>query len=254
MYPILTIGPIVVPTYYLLISLASLLGVMWFLKRTPPADENLAINTALIGLIGGFVGARLLHVVYEDPMYYIRDIRHVFEFWSGGFVYYGGLIVGTMAALSYLKKRTLSIDPWLDRASLPIGLAYAVGRLGCFFNGCCYGRICEMPWAVRFPSHISFGMALLPRHPTQLYAATLELLFVSILLLCEQKKLFKRRGQLFWTWLGLHAINRIIMEAWRDDDRGAMIFGLSISTYISIALLALALYRIFRIRLSRART
>jgi phosphatidylglycerol:prolipoprotein diacylglycerol transferase len=253
MYPLLSIGPLVIPTYYLLISLASLLGVMWFLKRTPGSEEALAINTAFIGLIAGFAGARLFHVVYEEPMYYARDVRHVFEFWKGGFVYYGGLIVGMSVAVSYLKKRALSVSPWLDRASLPLGLAYAVGRIGCFFNGCCYGRICEMPWAIRFPSHISFGMALLPRHPTQLYAAFLELLIVSILLFLEHNNRFKVKGQLFWTWLSLHAVNRLIMEAWRDDDRGAMIFGVSISTYLSCGLLALALYRIFQNRLLRKR-
>lgn len=242
MFPILSLGPVVIPTYYLMISLASVLGVMWFLKRTPQAEENLAINTAFIGLVAGFIGARLAHVIYEDPLYYFKDIRLIFYVWSGGFIYYGGLLVGLWAAISYLKVRTMMVSPWLDRASLPMALAYAVGRLGCFLNGCCYGRVCELPWAVKFPSHISFGMALLPRHPTQLYAAGFEMVVILGLLALERKQFFKWRGQLFWTWASLHAVNRLLMELWRDDDRGAMIFGLSISTLISLAILAVSTY------------
>jgi len=238
MYPAIVFGTLVIPTYYLLISLGSWLGVMWFLKRTPPEDESLAINTTLIGLIAGFAGARLFHVIYEAPAYYAKDIRLVFEVWRGGYVYYGGLILGVWAAYSYLKKRTLYVEPWLDRASLPLALAYAVGRLGCFFNGCCYGRVCEMPWAVKFPSHIGFGMALLPRHPTQLYATILEMLAILVLIKLEKQRWFRWKGQLFWTWLCVHATNRIIMEFWRDDDRGFAMGRISVSMIVSFALLA----------------
>lgn len=241
MYPILSLGSVAIPTYYLMISLASVLGLVWFLKRTPAADESLAINTAAVGLIAGFIGARLFHVVYEDPGYYFKDIRHIFEVWRGGFVYYGGLIAGFWAAVSYLKKRTMSVSPWLDRAALPMGLAYAVGRLGCFFNGCCYGRVCDLPWAVKFPSHITFGMALLPRHPTQIYATVFEMALVLTLLFAEKKRWFKWRGQLFWVWLTGHSVGRLLMEHWRDDDRGFMLWGISISTLISIAILAVCI-------------
>lgn len=245
MYPAIVFGNMVIPTYYLMISLGSWLGVMWFLKRTPPEDENLAINTTLIGLIAGFVGARLLHVIYEAPTVYMKDLRLVFEVWRGGFVYYGGLITGVAVAYSYLKKRTLHVDRWLDRASLPLGLAYAVGRIGCFFNGCCYGRVCELPWAVKFPSHIGFGMALLPRHPTQLYATILEMIAIFTLLYLEKRRRFTWQGQLFWTWLSLHAVNRIIMEYWRDDDRGFIIGRFSISMAISLVLLALSIHQLY---------
>jgi phosphatidylglycerol---prolipoprotein diacylglyceryl transferase len=224
----------------LMISLGSLLGVIWFLKRTPQEDEGLAINTTLIGLVAGFIGARLFHVIYEEPAFYLKDLRLVFEVWRGGFVYYGGLVTGVWFAYSYLKKRTMRIEPWLDRAALPLGLAYAVGRLGCFFNGCCYGRVCDLPWGLKFPSHIGFGMALLPRHPTQLYAAIFEMISILILMNLERRRWFSWKSQLFWTWASLHAVNRLIMEHWRDDDRGFMPAGISISTLISLVLLAFA--------------
>lgn len=246
MYPAIVFGSLVIPTYYLLISLGSWLGVMWFLKRTPPSDEGLAINTTLIGLIAGFIGARLFHVLYEAPEIYLKDLRLVFEVWRGGYVYYGGLLVGLWVGYSYLKKRTLYIEPWLDRASLPLGLAYAVGRLGCFLNGCCYGRVCEMPWAVKFPSHIGFGMALLPRHPTQLYAAILELLAIAVLLKLENRRWFKWKSQLFWTWLSVHAVNRIIMEFWRDDDRGFALGRLSVSMTISLVLFGFSVWMLYK--------
>ena len=162
---------------------------MWFLKRTPLEDEHFAVNIAAIGMIFGFLGARLLHVIYEEPRYYIDHPLKIFEVWNGGFVYYGGLLLGLAAAALYIKKLKLKLPRWLDRASLPLGLAYIFGRVGCFLNGCCYGKYCSLPWAVSFPSHSSLGIAVVSRHPTQLYAVAFEGLSILLLIQFEKQKI-----------------------------------------------------------------
>lgn len=127
---------------------------------------------------------------------------------------------------------------WLDFACLPMGLSYAIGRVGCFMNGCCYGKICLLPWGVQFAAHERWGMAVLPRHPTQAYAAGFEILSVALLATLESSKplWLRRSGRLFLLWILLHSVNRVIMEHWRDDYRGALLARLSLATWISLAL------------------
>ncbi len=190
MHPLIQIGSIFIPTYYLLISLGSLAGVNWFLRRTPPDEEGTGINLALLSLICGFAGARLMHILFEAPHVYAEDPWLALKVWEGGFVFYGGLLAALFAAFLYCKHHILNTAVWLDRASLPVGLAYAIGRIGCFFNGCCYGKVCTLKWAARFPVHAAWGMAVLPRHPTQLYAAGLEAVNLLFLLVLERKNVF----------------------------------------------------------------
>lgn len=220
--------------YYLLISLGATAGLAWFLKRAGSVDEGKAINISFVILVSGFLGARLLHILFEAPSVYWANPWLIVEFWQGGFVFYGGLIAGLIAGVIYCRKKEYDVPLWLDRGGVSLGLAYAIGRVGCFLNGCCYGRVCRLPWAVRFPTHLGWGVAIQPRHPTQLYAAFGELLAIAIVLLLERLKLVKFKGQQFWCWLILHAINRLVMEAFRDDERGVFFLGWSLSSVISV--------------------
>lgn len=237
MLPFLQFGTLIVPTYYLLISVGSVLGLAWYLARMPKKEEGVGINIAFVTLISGFLGARLFHIAFEAPSVYAHDPLRGLEFWQGGFVFYGGLLTAIGTGTFYCLRRGYGVLVWLDRASLPVGLAYAIGRIGCFLNGCCYGQVCHLPWAVHFPSHAVWGMAVQPRHPTQLYAAGLEGATILILYFLERKKVFRFSGLLFWYWLALHAMNRLVMENWRDDDRGSYVLGMSVSSMISLLLL-----------------
>jgi phosphatidylglycerol---prolipoprotein diacylglyceryl transferase len=237
---------ILISTYFLMISLGALAGIIWFLNRTPAADETHALNISIVSLIAAFLGARLFHIIYEEPGYYYEHPLAIFQVWRGGFVFYGGMIAGLGTTIFLLRRNNLIVNVWLDRVSLPIGLSYAIGRIGCFLNGCCYGKICNLPWAVMFPSHAAEGMAVISRHPTQLYATLWESVVVFGLSKLEKKKFFRKPGELFWTWLSLHAIGRLIMEYFRDDDRGRLIFGWSVSSLIAVALLASALGVLYR--------
>ena len=236
MYPYLNFFGTPVSSYFLVISLASLLGSLWFIRRSAARGlrQVVAIDLTLVTLVAGFLGARALHVVYEEPLLYRLHPAAVLEFWNGGFVFLGGVASAWIAAVVFCVFRKEAFWFWADIAAPAIALGYAIGRFGCFLNGCCYGGICELPWSIYM--HGGF------RHPTQLYASLWELALVVVLVLNERR--FKVPGRLFNTWLILHAVGRIIMENFREDPRGAALGGLSIGIWMSVTLIGLGLFNL----------
>jgi phosphatidylglycerol:prolipoprotein diacylglycerol transferase len=240
LYPLLFGGTFLeIPTYYVVVSASALIGCLWFLKRATQErmPKLIAIDLTLVVLIAGFVGARLLHVFYEEPAYYAEHPWNVLKVWNGGFVYLGGMIAATVAAAFFCDFKREPFWVWADTAAPPVALAYALGRVGCFLNGCCYGRECVLPWAV------FMGDAY--RHPTQLYATFWELWTIAVLLGIEKISLKQRRprvpGVTWSVWLIFHGTGRLIMERFRVDPRGPDILGLSISSWSSLALIVLGL-------------
>ena len=225
-----------------MMSLSFCITIFWVVKRTQ--NRNLSRYTILdlcLGvMLGSLIGARLFHILYEQPHEYLENPLRIIKVWQGGFVFYGGAIGGFLGGLFVLKIKREKWRLWADLIT-PIGaFGYGLGRLACFLNGCCYGRICHLPWAVNFPNIQG------ERHPTQLYATCLEWGIGFLLLFLEKKKNFSQKpGQLFFTWMILHSMARIFMEFFRDDFRGTTPFGLSISTLISLLLLAMGLWGFF---------
>lgn len=220
-----------------------MIGVLWFIRRSTQRglDKITAIDLSLTVLTGGFLGARLLHVFYEEPELYSLKPLAVLYIWNGGFVYLGGVVGAMIAAVAYCKYKLEPFWYWADVATPPIALGYAIGRLACFLNGCCYGREAEVPWAI-----LLHGAH---RHPTQLYATFWELAVVALLLLTQSK--FKTSGMMFNVWLMLHGAGRIVMEVFRDDPRGATILGVSLGTAMSVLLMTWALFNIVASRLHK---
>lgn len=228
MYPFINfIVPI--STYFLVISIACTLATIWFVKRAERRNLNrvTAIDLTLTVLIGGIAGARILHVVYEEPAFYRETPLAVFQVWNGGFVFLGGVVGAWVAAALFCQIKREPFWFWADIAVIPVSFGYALGRIACFLNGCCFGKYCDLKWAV----YMHGGY----RHPTQLYASFIEFLIVFILLKIEPK--IRLSGSLFGSWLVLHSISRLLMEHFRDDPRGPTMAGLSLGTWMSLALL-----------------
>ncbi len=242
MFPTIPLLPgFAVSSYFLIISFAVTISVLWFIRRAEL--QNLArvtaIDLSLAVLAGGFIGARLLHVLFEEPEYYRLHPLGILQVWNGGFVYLGGVIGAFIAAVIFCRIKTEPFWYWADVAVPSISLSYAIGRLACFMNGCCYGQITKIPWAIFMHSG--------PRHPTQLYASAWEFALLGIL--WSQKNKFKTSGVMFNTWLFTHCIGRIVMETFRADPRGHLILGLSLGMAMSLALMAWALFNIVASRL-----
>ena len=223
---------LIIPSYFVSLSLLYsgliIYTVRRALKRDRPVETVLQIS--LILMIVGFIGARLFHVFYEVPSFYKGHWERVLMFWYGGFVYFGGALAAFASALIFLRIKKEQIWPWLDFFAPVISVGYGLGRISCFISGCCYGQICDLPWSVS------------GRHPTQLYAAFWELsVFAGLIWLERRPQKLKTNLSIFLIWLSLHSLGRLLMEFYRDDFRGALWLGLSISSWISLILLSLSL-------------
>ncbi len=238
MKPFINIGFIHLPTFYLVFSVA-LLVVLYFLstrvEKYKNFDRKTTFDLALVIMIFGFIGGRLLHVIYEEPHYYLRYPLQILQFWHGGYVYYGGMISALVASFVFLKHKGENFLLWADFATPVVSLMYGLGRMACFFEGCCYGKACSLPWAIN-------GL-----HPTQLYMVMAE--FVVFSLIIKLKSSFN--GKIFFIWLMLHSFCRFAIEFYRDDNRGLMLGNiLSVSQVISLVLIIVSTYYL-RLRKSK---
>jgi phosphatidylglycerol:prolipoprotein diacylglycerol transferase len=226
-YPYIHLGSLEISTYFFIISVATVIAQYWFIRRAEKADLSrvMTIDLTLVILAGGLVGARLMHVLYEEPAWYHDHPADILRVWNGGFVYWGGAMGAGLAAYTYCTLRRIPFLFMADLAALPISLAYSIGRMACFFNGCCYGRHCDLPWAVFMNGEY--------RHPTQLYASFWELGSLAVLVVL-QPRLTKVSGRLFGTWLILHAMGRLVMEQFRADPRGELLLSQSLGSWISL--------------------
>lgn len=234
MHPYIQLGPITIPSYYLVISLAVCVCLFWLHLRLKQSDlsRETALDLSLVLMIASFVGSRLFHVFYENPEYYSQDPWRVLYFWDGGFVFYGGALLAGFSAWLFLKWKDPSrLKEYFDFFAPVVALSYALGRMGCVLAGCCYGRTCELPWSLN------------GRHPTALYASAWEFGVILILLglqtvpPAERKwRVFRSHGSVFYLWMILHGCGRLVMESFRDDFRGPSL-GLSISSWISLGVI-----------------
>jgi phosphatidylglycerol:prolipoprotein diacylglycerol transferase len=230
----------------LVISLVYCACIYWLYsrakKRSQTHDVNLVLDLCLIIMVSGFIGARATHIFYENFGHYKTNWLDIFKLWQGGFVFYGGFLTALIASISYLRYKKQNFYLWADFFTPVLALGYAFGRLGCFFAGCCYGRVCtgsscDWPWMMHFQT-APLSESL--RHPTQLYATAWELCVLGILLFVEPKINRKPVGLLFLLWLVMHGLGRIVMEAFRDDPRGPLLFGYSLGTALSFILILVA--------------
>ena len=231
MYPELVFGSLHVSTYYLMTSFATVVASLWFLKRAHQRQlaRVTAIDLTLVLLVAGFVGARVLHVAFEEPDYYRDHPWATLYVWNGGFVYLGGLVAAAFAGVFFCQWRREPFWTWADAVALPAGLGYALGRIGCFLNGCCYGGECHLPWSI----HLQGA----DRHPTQLYAVLWNLIAVAVLARLEPR--WRKPGTLFHAWLITFSVGRVVMESFRDDPRGPALLGLSLGVWMSLGLISI---------------
>lgn len=188
-----------------------------------------------------------------------RDCLLALKVWRGGLTYYGGFIASVGFAFYYMWRHKLPKWRVADLAAYGIPLGLFWGRMGCFLNGCCFGKITHGPLGVVFPrggsawrhqldEHLVAASALAPHpvHPTQLYLALLNLgIFAVCYFSIRPRKRFD--GQVFWWFVLLYTVARSAVEVLRDDDRGVLLGFLSTSQLISLPFFLLALYMLRRL-------
>ena len=155
MYPELFEIPFVhltVKSYGLMmvVGFLSAISLIRHLSRNITPNPHLITSAALYSLIAGVAGARLFYVLLNFDQFQGR-LLSVFAIWQGGLVLLGGVILAIAVIFFYLWHHKLPIRRYLDILAIGLMLALVFGRIGCFLNGCCFGKPTELPWAVRFP-------------------------------------------------------------------------------------------------------
>lgn len=245
MYPkILDLGPITIHTYGILLAAAFIAGI-WLTSRNARkagVSPDAVWSVGLAVIFSSLVGAKLL-LLFSNFDYYSQNLREVFSLStlrSSG-VYYGGVLLGLGAAAWYVAKKRIS--PWImaDIAAPGLALGQAIARLGCLSAGCCYGKPTDLPWSIVYKDPYSYqnvGVPLgIPLHPTQLYEFVGGLCLFGFLMWRLSRK--RITGQIILEYLALYAALRFVIEFFRDDARGFVLYGLlSVSQLIAILTMA----------------
>lgn len=236
------------PTYGVLVTLGFLLG-LWMtgkLAQRQNLNPQLITDLGIYVALAGLAGAKLLMFVY-DFGYYQRHPKEILSFSTlqAGGVFYGGLIGALLVAVWYVRSRKLAFLPVADVFAPGIALGHAVGRLGCFAAGCCWGAECARPWAVVYENPDAYqlvGVPLgVPLHPSQLYEAFAEAIIFAILYRQSIKP--HPPGRIIGLYLILYPFARFLVEFVRTHEQ-ANPFGwvLSNAQWITLGLIALGVW------------
>ncbi|CCO24517.1 prolipoprotein diacylglyceryl transferase [Maridesulfovibrio hydrothermalis] len=244
MNPILfSIGTLNIYSYSVYLTAGCLLAMGWAMReaRLKELPFTLAPVAGIIAIACGIAGARVLYVALY-PQEFIQNVIEIFYIWQGGLVFSGAFIFGSLSGLLYLKSQKQELLPWLDCFAPAIALGQAVGRLGCFSAGCCYGKHTDLAWAVTFKNADSLAPLFYPLHPTQLYHSLAGL--VSFIILLLAKKFIKTDGQLTGLFLLLFSVFRFIIEFFRADYRGTL-GSISVTQFITLVFFSIGIYLLF---------
>lgn len=269
MHPtIFEIGPFTLHSFGLMAALgflAALVAMSMLARRglagglTPDGVSQLLVMV----MVGGALGARFAYVAEHWTSEFAgQPFLEVFRFDKGGLMFYGGLIGAILLVVLFARIRRLPLVALLDLCATALPLGHAFGRLGCFLNGCCYGRPTTSCLGVAYPAgssvwadHVHQGLitrgaaASLPVYPSQLLEACANLLLFAVLFPLMRKKY--PHGFVAGVYLISYAVIRFATESLRGDPRMA-VGPLSISQAISVAALAAGIaFVIYSRRVSR---
>jgi len=255
MHPyLLKFGGFSIPTYGILVATGYLLGAFYVYKRNHLLNitKEQISDILLFAIIAALLGGKLFYVAifwndygltfFEKTLNALKDFRY-------GFVFYGGLIVSVISLYFYSKKKNINFLKLADITAPAIALGHGIGRIGCFFAGCCHGRPTDFICAVKFnnpESLISPNLIGIPIHPTQLYSAAANFIIFIVLHSMLKKSLRNewKSGLIAASYVMLYSISRFTVEIFRGDARGDFIFAMSPSQVISLsgALIALIFF------------
>lgn len=243
---LISIGGFFLPTYGVLVALAFVAGLAITVRLArqlnlpPDRVSNLAVYCAFAGLLGG----KLFMFLFDFDEYWEHPGRiFTLETLQAAGVYQGGFLLAFLTAIFYLHRNHLPLGKTFDVFAPGLALGHAIGRIGCFSAGCCWGKPTSLPWAITFTktdAHELTGVPLnVPVHPTQLYESVSNLLIFWFL----WKRIHKPHvsGGIFGWYLVLYSTARFLIEFVRNHEQ-ALQLGLSLTQWISIGTLLLGLW------------
>ncbi|MBI2717504.1 MAG: prolipoprotein diacylglyceryl transferase [Rhizobiales bacterium] len=257
-----SLGPFVV-RWYALAYIAALLFAQWYMKRltgnkalwggAKPTMTAAQIDDFFVwSLLGVVLGGRVGYVLFYNPLHYLANPIDILRIWDGGMSFHGGFLGVVAACYFYGRKIGAGLDRMLDlgAASVPVGLG--LGRLANFVNGELYGRATDVPWAMVFPA----DPLQVPRHPSQLYEATLEglVLFVVVRIATHRFQALKHPGRASGIFALGYGLSRILVETAREPDAQLGYFAgfLTMGMILSLPLCVIGIWLLVRSRRAAA--
>lgn len=206
-FPILfDFGMIKIYSWGVMIILAFLISFFLFSKKAKQQkiSKEHIYGLLFFALIGVIIGSRLMYIILNFNQFHTNPIS-IFSINEGGFISYGGLIGSIILAKIYSIRSNLEFIKILNIAAPYITLGFAIGRLGCFLNWCCYGIISNLPWAIKVGADF-------PRHPTQLYLSLIGFIifFILIKIRNSKKEIFSKN--LFLWFLIFYSITNFLID------------------------------------------
>ena len=247
MFPTLfRIGPLEIHTWGTLLMLGFVVGILVARResRRVGVPPEVALDLGLWVLVSGVIFARVVFVALNWSDFAARPAEALYIWREGGLSFHGGLGGGILAGAIFSKWQRIPFWSLADMTAPGLALGYAITRIGCFLNGCCYGAPTALPWGVRFPLYPDSQITTEPSHPTQLYAS-LSLFAIAALVVAATP--YKRRhGELLALVVMLNAFSRLGIELVRRDAGPAILgltagqFGASVLLLVGAALFAWA--------------
>ena len=241
MYPeLFHLGKFTVYSYGYMILTGAVLAWIYLYRKT--RDFGLKSDDVsgffLLAFAAVFVGGKLFFYL-EDPMRYIQNPAEMLESPGAGFVFYGSFLLAVPAFIWWFRRHKLPVWTMFDIIAGCGTLVHGFGRIGCFMAGCCYGKVCDPAWGIRFTHPDTHARPIgEPLYPTQLLEAALILGLFGLMQVLHKRKRFE--GQLFLLYVLVYAAGRFGLEYLRGDESRGYLFGglLSHSQLISLLLIA----------------
>lgn len=244
MFPeLFKLGPITIYTYGVFVFLGVIAS--YLVCRSQANKEGISVkifsHIFFWALIWGFLGARVVYILVEWEWFLSNPLSVILS--RSGFVFYGGIISGILTVLILAKKHKINLLKTTDIAAVGIPLGHALGRIGCFCYGCCYGKPTDSGWGILFPPESPAGLLGVKVIPTQLISALFLFLIFFLLLILKKYKRFD--GRILLSYGICYGIFRFIIEFYRGDSRGE-ILSLSISQFAALVLIIISIFFFFR--------
>ncbi len=217
-------GAVGIRSYGVMLAIAFWVGieVSARIARRRGHDPIVMVDLGLVILLSSVVGSRLLYVVTHLGAFR-GDPWGVLRVWEGGLTFYGGFIAAVVAGVLYLVLKKLPVGEMTDILAPQIALGIAIARIGCFLNGCCFGKESTLPWACVFPPDSLAGSVMdgAHIHPTQIYAV-----IANVAIAVALWRLLSKRpapGSVFAGFLMLYGAWRFVIDFWRYYEEGMKI-------------------------------
>ena len=235
MRPVLfQIGSFKLHSYGALLVVAFFVGLWVAKRRAKKFDINPSAldGIAMAALVLGVLGARIVYILQELPHYLKPENRsELFSLQFNGLTSFGGLLFGFLGVVWMARRHRIGLGTITDLLAPSFLIGHAIGRVGCLLNGCCFGGVCDKPWAIHAVDE--HGIPFLA-HPAQIYDSFFNIAGLALVLWVERRGL--ATGKVTGLALIVHGLSRFIYEFWRAGWSSAYWGSLPITQAQAVAL------------------